>query len=432
MKIFIKILKELKGEFTIKDLKLVVKKYMPMGYWEKIEIIRTINVNSVVFPLNISRKDFDIWIIKYIKNFYKERPNYGKKQHYLNIFILLLKKKAQENTLFVEFLDFTDIKKIEKNIKIFLNKFKRKYTKKFLEKEIDKFIFNFWKYDYNYNSIYMRYEQNYKLEKEPFGLNKIKFNIWIIEQIKNYYYKNLYINKIEIYIQFLLAFIKRAETDFIKKNLICIIKKLKRNFKFKIISKLIFKFCPNFIFKFLIKEYNDFFVYFQPEFKKKLFKTMENFVIQQIITFRVLSSFLRDDIYYIFFIFYLKHAYKINKFFFKEHKKKTFIKSKIKNSIKYIVPINNNIVLINNNIRYGKYIKNSIKYIIPINNNIYYGKYKNISYKINTYKQDLDQLLYLKFQNNFKLLQQFSKKENLRLSFFIFKNKLFELLKNKS
>ena len=66
----------------------------------------------------------------------------------------------------------------------------------------------------------MWYEKKYKLEKEPFGLNKIKFNIWIIEQIENFYKKNLYLTEIEIYIQFFLAFLKNAELNFLKKNLI--------------------------------------------------------------------------------------------------------------------------------------------------------------------------------------------------------------------
>ena len=231
MKSYKKILKELKGDFTIKDLQVVVRKYISMGYWRQIEVTQTLNVNSVIFPLNISRKDFDIWIIKYMKNFYTENPYYGKKQDYLNIFILLLKTKAKQNTLFVKFLDFTNIKKIEKNVKIFLNKFKRNYTTKFLENEIDKFILNFWKYEYSYNPIYMWYEKKYKLEKEPFGLNKIKFNIWIIEQIKNFYKKNLYLTEIEISIQFFFSFYKKRGNEFKKKKFNFYYKKFKKEFK---------------------------------------------------------------------------------------------------------------------------------------------------------------------------------------------------------
>ena len=60
MKFYKKILKELKGDFTIKDLQVVVRKYISMGYWRRIEVKQTLNVNSVIFPLNISRKNFDI------------------------------------------------------------------------------------------------------------------------------------------------------------------------------------------------------------------------------------------------------------------------------------------------------------------------------------------------------------------------------------
>ena len=199
-----KILKELKGDFTIKDLKVVVNKYMPIGYWGQIEYFQ--KTKKICIP-NCSRKQFDVWVLK-------QKPN----TKFVLTFFLFLEKKAKQNVLFIEPLNFIDRKKIEKNLKIFLTKFKGNYTKRFLEKEINLFMPYVWYYD-NFSFLYSYNYHKYILEPEPFNLNKKEFKTWIIKQIRILYKNNNFIKEYEIYNQFFLAFIKRANFE-IQNNVI--------------------------------------------------------------------------------------------------------------------------------------------------------------------------------------------------------------------
>ena len=243
MKFFIKILKELKGEFTIKDLKLVLKKYKKEHFYFTNELkLEKVNNAIKTSLINLSKKEFDKWIIEYMEYHYTK--NFYKYNACVYEFYMILIEKAKQNSLFVEFLDFTDIKEIEKNIIKFLNKFKGNYTKKFLVKEINKTM----PYVLSYNSWYKEYvcQYEYKLEMQPFNLKKKEFRKWIIKQLNTYYKKNLFIRKEEFYIQFIKVFIHRIKFELLKKNLKKILKIFNKKSTLETLIKITYKCYPSF------------------------------------------------------------------------------------------------------------------------------------------------------------------------------------------